>query len=267
MAGLIQLKFGVPYFDVYDSRFEGYGIPCAVRGSITFKIDDYREFIALHRLDQFDMEDFRQQIRGALNRIVKACVTNAPDDYGIPLAQIERRITEINDIIEVGIKSNLERDFGVVVKRVDVSEIEIDKSSDGYRQFLSMTQNQDVAAGFRARNAVDAATISEIASERFRASRAEAFNRGPAPVVAKPVSEAPKVQPPRLTPPPIPVLFYFVADGATQTGPFTKNQMAEKVRDGSLTPSTLVWREGMASWEPAETLRDLRDILNTEGSE
>ena len=35
---------GVPYFDVFDPRFDDFGVPTAVRGAINFKIADYREF-------------------------------------------------------------------------------------------------------------------------------------------------------------------------------------------------------------------------------
>ena len=51
LAQIIQSKFGVPYFDIFDSRFPDYGVPTAVRGTISFKITDYKEFIKLHRLD------------------------------------------------------------------------------------------------------------------------------------------------------------------------------------------------------------------------
>ena len=49
LAQIIQVKFGVPYFDIYDPRFADFGVPVAVRGTISFKIADYREFIKLHR--------------------------------------------------------------------------------------------------------------------------------------------------------------------------------------------------------------------------
>lgn len=54
LARVIQSKFGIPFFDVYDPRFADYGVPVAVRGTITFCISDYREFIKLHRMDRFD---------------------------------------------------------------------------------------------------------------------------------------------------------------------------------------------------------------------
>lgn len=38
LAHIIQVKFGVPFFDVYDPRFLDFGVPTAVRGTISFKI-------------------------------------------------------------------------------------------------------------------------------------------------------------------------------------------------------------------------------------
>ena len=50
LAQIIQVKFAVPFFDVYDPRFSDFGVPVAVRGTVSFSIADYREFIKLHRL-------------------------------------------------------------------------------------------------------------------------------------------------------------------------------------------------------------------------
>ena len=40
LARIIQIKFGVPFFDVYDPRFNDFGVPVAVRGTISFKINE-----------------------------------------------------------------------------------------------------------------------------------------------------------------------------------------------------------------------------------
>ena len=55
------MKFGVPYFDLFDPRFLDFGVPVAVRGSISFQIADYQEFVRLHKLENFDLEDFQRQ--------------------------------------------------------------------------------------------------------------------------------------------------------------------------------------------------------------
>ncbi len=144
LAKIVQVKFGVPFFDVYDPRFSDFGVPLAVRGTISFRIKDYKEFIKLHRLDSFDLGDFQRQIRDAVNRYVKDVVANAPAANDIPLVQIETKMAQINDVVEFAIGERLQETFGDVVSGVDIGAIEIDKSSEGYQQLMSVTK--DVAS-------------------------------------------------------------------------------------------------------------------------
>ena len=141
LAQIIQVKFGVPFFDVYDPRFSDFGIPVAVRGTISFKISDYRQFIKLHRLNTFSLDDFQRQIRDAVCRYVKDTVTNAPAANDIPVIQIENKTSQINDAIEYDVSVRLNENFGVTVSGVDIGAIEIDKTSDGYRQLMAVTKD------------------------------------------------------------------------------------------------------------------------------
>lgn len=141
LARIIQVKFGVPFFDVYDPRFADFGVPVAVRGTVSFGITDYKEFIKLHRLNNFSLEDFQRQIRDAVIRYVKDTVANAPAANNIPLVQIETKTAQINDVIEYDISERLKENFGVTVSGVDIGAIEIDKSSEGYRQLMAVTKD------------------------------------------------------------------------------------------------------------------------------
>jgi len=141
LAQIIQTKFAVPYFDVFDPRFDDFGVPVAVRGTISFKIADYREFIKLHRLSSFNLDDFQSQIRDAASRYVKDVITNAPATHNIPLVQIETKTSEINDIIEYDLGERLKESFGVTISGIDVGTIELDKASEGYRQLMSITKD------------------------------------------------------------------------------------------------------------------------------
>lgn len=141
LAQIIQAKFGVPFFDVYDPRFEDFGVPVAVRGTISFKISDYRQFIKLHRLNSFNLDDFQRQIRDAVTRYVKDVVANAPAANNIPLVQIETKTAQINDVIEFDISERLKETFGVDVLSVDIGAIEVDKLSEGYRQLMGVTKD------------------------------------------------------------------------------------------------------------------------------
>ncbi len=164
LAGIIQIKFGVPFFDVADPRFMDFAVPVAVRGSINFRLEHYKEFIKLHRLVNFDLEDFKSQVRDAVCKYVKNCVTNFPSEKGFSVIQMERKIEDINDAVEEKIKKRFSDEFGVTVTSIDISDIELDKASNGYRELKKVTQ--DVTT-----RTVEAQTTDM--EERFRIQREE----------------------------------------------------------------------------------------------
>lgn len=141
IARIVQVKFGVPFFDVFDPRYTDFSVPVAVRGTINFRIEDYREFIKLHRLSTFNVEDFQKQIRDTVIRYVKDTVANIPASNDIPVIQIETKTAQINDIIEFDISERMKEDFGVVVSGVDIGAIEIDKTSSGYASLIAITKD------------------------------------------------------------------------------------------------------------------------------
>ncbi|HEY1859186.1 MAG TPA: SPFH domain-containing protein [Gemmataceae bacterium] len=63
-------------------------------------------------------------------------------------------------------------------------------------------------------------------------------------------------------PPPLPsAASFFLGVGASQAGPFDMTTLAAKVRDGSLTRDTLVWKQGMAEWTKAEKIAELEGLF------
>lgn len=50
---------------------------------------------------------------------------------------------------------------------------------------------------------------------------------------------------------------FYLADGDNRKGPFPAEQLAAQ----GLTADTLVWREGMADWQPASAVAELRPYL------
>lgn len=145
LAKIIQSRFVVPYFDVYDPRFQDFGVPIAVRGTMTFQIKDYREFIKLHRLDGFDHEMFDKQIKDAVTKYVKSTVANYPSKNDISVIQIEKHIEQINNMVYADVQDRLSNEFGVKVTSIDIADIDVDKTSDGYKQLKAVTQDITLA--------------------------------------------------------------------------------------------------------------------------
>lgn len=139
MQGNNQLHFSIPDFDVFDPRLPDHGVPMSVHGTITFNITDYKGFIKLNRLINFDHEQFRKQIKDALTKYVKGTVLNVPQDMGIPVVQMERQILLINEKVQSLIKPRIEQDFGVNIKGFDIGALDIDKESPYYKELRHLT--------------------------------------------------------------------------------------------------------------------------------
>lgn len=145
LEGNIKLSFRVPYFDVADPRFADFPVRVAAAGSFMFNITDYKAFIKLHRLVNFDMRQFAEGVRDAVFKYVKGIIANVPIDNAIPVLQMERKLLEVNDLITPRIKKAFEDDFGVNLKRFDLSTIEIDKETEEYRQLRAVTADLETA--------------------------------------------------------------------------------------------------------------------------
>ncbi len=134
-----QVRFGVPYFDVFDPRLPDHGVPMAVRGTITFNLTDYKVFIKKNRLINFELPQLQEQIKSMLASEVKSAVLNMPATMNVPLVQLETRIADITSMLKNRLAPQFEDDFGVNLKRFDISALEINKSSETYKKLYALT--------------------------------------------------------------------------------------------------------------------------------
>lgn len=141
LAKVIQSRFAVRYFDVFDQRYPDFGVPVAVRGTLTFKIADYREFIELHRLDEFTLEDFQTQVRDVVSRRVKSLVASMPSKLGTPLLQLAGRTDDLSELANDNLSPQLRKVFGIELSSLDIAAIDVDEESDGYARLMAVTRD------------------------------------------------------------------------------------------------------------------------------
>lgn len=134
-----QVKFAVPYFDVFDPRFVDQGVPVAVHGMIVYSIDDMDLFHQINKNEAFSDETFQNKLRGQVAKYVKGVVANAPADAQIPVLQLERKIMDISELVQNYVTPKVEKLFGITIRSLDVTSIEIDKESTGYQELKSIT--------------------------------------------------------------------------------------------------------------------------------
>lgn len=134
-----QVNFAIPYFDVFDPRFTDYGVPVAVHGCIVYCIDDMDLFHQVNKNEAYSDETFKNKLRGSIAKYVKSVVGNVPSEEQIPVVQIERKITEIGELVQQKVTPQVERLFGITIRQLDITEINIDKNSRGYRELRAIT--------------------------------------------------------------------------------------------------------------------------------
>ena len=134
-----QINFAIPYFDVFDPRFTDYGVPVAVHGCIVYSIDDMNLFHQVNKNEAYSDETFQTKLRSSIAKYVKSVVSNAPTDAQIPVVQLERKITEISDIVQQRVTPQVERLYAINIRQLDITSINIDKDSRGYRELKAVT--------------------------------------------------------------------------------------------------------------------------------
>lgn len=134
-----QLNFAIPYFDVFDPRLQDYGVPVSVHGAVVYAIEDMDLFHSVNRNEGYSDETFKNKLRGQLTKFIKSVVSNAPSDAQIPVVQIERKIFEISELIQQRVTSQVEKLFGITIRSLDITGINVDKESRGYRELKALT--------------------------------------------------------------------------------------------------------------------------------
>lgn len=134
-----QLNFAIPYFDVFDPRLQDYGVPVSVHGAVVYAIEDMDLFHSVNRNEGYSDETFKNKLRGQLTKFIKSVVSNAPSDAQIPVVQIERKIFEISELIQQRVTPQVEKLFGITIHSLDITGINVDKESRGYRELKALT--------------------------------------------------------------------------------------------------------------------------------
>lgn len=180
LQGNIKVNFRTPYFDVFDPRFADFPVRTVVGGSYRFNITDYKGFIRLHRLINFEVGQFSDNVRDAVVKHVKGVVANAPADNAIPALQLERKLLDINALVEPRLRRIFADEFGVNLQSLDLTTIEVDKDTEEYRQLRAVTADLETSLRqsqneINIKNLADTQAINaENMSETLRIQREQA---------------------------------------------------------------------------------------------
>ncbi|MDE7421036.1 MAG: GYF domain-containing protein [Muribaculaceae bacterium] len=294
-----QVNIAIPYFDVFDPRLTDTGVPVAVHGSIVYAIEDLDMFHSINKREAYSDETFQNKLRGTVTKFVKSVVSNAPSDANIPVVQLERKVLEISNLVESYIVPKVEALFGIKVRSFDITAINVDKDSRGYRELKAVTADIEQSNILSQKSLNDDINRMNLEHQREtmriqreemqRASRLQTeqtfLGAHQANLNAKVVNNAsdnglnafratstmgmpqmpgtgmgmPSMGAPSMQSEPI--VQYMVGVNGQQAGPFNWQQMKQLVQQGQLTVQSYVWKQGMPQWALAGQVMELQPLF------
>ncbi len=82
--------------------------------------------------------------------------------------------------------------------------------------------------------------------------------------LGRPTKSVPVKKPPVKKPKPKPAPQkerWYVLQKGKRSGPFTRDDLLKKLKNGEITPRTFMWKPGLPKWRRAERIDDLKDLL------
>ncbi|MCC9041255.1 SPFH domain-containing protein [Myroides sp. M-43] len=235
-------------------------------GTYTFKIADPGKFIKeiVGTSGTFTTEQINDQLRSAI-------VTRFTDSIGEANLPIETYAANLNEL-SLAIFAYMKDDFEVY--GMDVTKFLIENVSmpeDIKKEIFELSRLNHVDLNklmqMKAAKAMEAAANNPSgvagAGVGMGAGFAMANQFGQAMAQGQTTTQGQGAQPVANTPPPIPgavAVSYFVAVNGQQAGPFDLEGLKQMAGNGQLLRDTLVWKNGMGTWEKAGEQGDLSAI-------
>lgn len=161
LSGVIRKPFFFDDFELCDFRYPNFPVSVGVKGSITFKISDYKEFINQHRLNDFDLDEFWDKIKDPMAETLKSVINQAAFQIKVPLFQIQGALTDIGRLVEKMVAEKFASTYKICVEGINISTIALDKNSSGYTSLWQATADRDLAIN-RAETATGTRNLEEM---------------------------------------------------------------------------------------------------------
>lgn len=217
----------------------------------------------LRQLVGTDPQFRTDEVEEFLRQNIVSQVATALGNSNLPMLDLAANQQTIAATLAGTLTTNL-ADFGISIPRFIIENIslppEVEAALDK-RTSMGVLGNLDQYTKFQTAEAIgDAANNPGGAGEGLGMGMGMAMGHQMANALNPQQQQATQ---PAGGPPPIPgaAAAFFLAVNGQQIGPVTVGEMPAKIASGELTPTTLVWRDGMPQWAAASELPELRSIF------
>lgn len=229
-------------------------------GNFAFRVTDATKFIK--EIAGTDGEFTTDEIEGQIRDIIVTRFTDYVAEQKIPVLDLAANYNEFSKGIQEHIKPEIE-EYGITITKFLIENISLPPEVEAMmdkRTSMGIVGNLNQFTQFQAANAI------EQAAKNPSGDAGAGLGMGMGFAMANQMANSMNTnqqQNNQQMPPPPPVVQFFIAVNGQQQGPFDMAALQQMAQQGSFTKQTLVWKQGMANWTPAEQVTELSPVFNS----
>lgn len=231
-------------------------------GTYCIQINDPGQFIL--QIAGTDQLFLTHEITGQLRNILVARFSDALAESGIPMLDLAANYNEVGELLQGKLQPEFD-DYGLtltkfLVENVSVPE-EVERALDKRTQ-MGVIGNLGAYTQFQTAEAIEKMAENPNAGGNAMGMIAGVGMGNLMGGAMQGAAQQPQQQAPQGGPPPLPTQTqWYAAINDQQAGPFSPQQVQAMVQQGQISRETLVWKQGMAGWEPAGQVGDLANLF------
>lgn len=229
-------------------------------GTYVIKVSDPRIFI--REIVGTDGHFTTGEIADQLRNLIVSRFADVTGESKIPVLDLAANYEELGEFVTNKIKQDFAA-YGLELTQMLVENISLPPAVE---EALDKRTSMGVLGDLRKYTQFQAANAMEEAAKNPGGLAGGGMGMGMGFAMANQMGQAMAGQPgpgPAATPPLPQSGQFYVALAGQQAGPFDVSTLQQHVQSGQLTRETLVWRQGMTDWTPAEQVDDLKGLFGT----
>jgi membrane protease subunit (stomatin/prohibitin family) len=231
-------------------------------GTFGLKVSDPATFLRqiVGTDSRFTVEELGDQIRD----MVVARFTEVLGSSKIPVLDLAGNQDQLGKFMGDRIRTDFAQ-FGLDIVGLVVENISLPPEVEAMmdkRTSMGVLGNLDQYAKFQAANAIEEAAKNPGGGGMAASGMGMAMGYAMANQMGQTMQNAQAAPAAPAGPPPIPTAAtWYAAINNQQVGPLDEAGLQQKVSAGQITRSTLIWKNGMAQWTPAEKVMELGNLF------
>ena len=146
LAENINVTFSTRITGVSDVRFNSFKVPVTVKGKIIFNITDYKKYIKINRMRNYDIDQLKEDMKDNLQTYLTGAIKKVTKAQNISMTELDSSVSEVTEEVRSQIVNELDTVFGLNVKSVVVSAIVPDETSKDYINLTQTLQSAELTA-------------------------------------------------------------------------------------------------------------------------